>query len=373
MPLTTAFNAPAVPHTQCRPSTTGWVPVQRQRRDDRPADHVVRLRQVGEHLLRAAGGEGRRGPGGPAWPSSSGCAGAPTSTGSRRRRSKAKKWGAFTLGRLRRHPAGDGERVRRRRRRRPLLRGDAGAVDHEPGRHPGHLRHTRRHQARGGQAALPAGGQRGRGPGGHRRGPLPDRGQPGRAAAAAAGPPPTASAARWAARSPARPAPPTAPGRPGSSASPRNWRRRASSPTRTTRSTRSVTGSPRSRSTRSPQTLRDGLKGTADAASSPRPSDAIVGSRTGRAGRQRRSAATNDHSSRSTRPPPDETGVAQQPLVAEAGLLGDPAGRQCCRARPAARPAGSRAPGSARWPPRPPPRPPARSPGRAAPSRRRPR
>ena len=56
------------------------VPVERERRDDRRTDHVVRLRQVGQHLLRPAGAGGRRGQGGQDGRAAGPASGAPTST-----------------------------------------------------------------------------------------------------------------------------------------------------------------------------------------------------------------------------------------------------------------------------------------------------
>ena len=71
MPLSTSFNAPErvpveVHHRRAGPASCGvhWCPKNASAVDDRPADHVERLRQVGQHLLRPARAEGRRGQGG---------------------------------------------------------------------------------------------------------------------------------------------------------------------------------------------------------------------------------------------------------------------------------------------------------------------
>ena len=261
MPLNTWFYAPhALPVAVLRrPRRAGHlrrplVPAERQRRDDRHADHVDRLRQVGQHLLRAAGAEGRRGQGGPDGRAARACAGAPTSTSCRPRRRKAKGWGAFTLGVADTTPlemanayatlAADGRTASRSRCcRSPSPDGTPGHDDKRRARSP---------TPRCRQVVSP-----GRGPRRHRRGPLRHRLRRGRAAAAAAGPPPRGVYGHGRpARSPARPAPPTTPGPPGSSASPRSWPRRASWPTRTTRSTPPATATPRSRSRPSPTPSR---------------------------------------------------------------------------------------------------------------------
>ncbi len=89
---------------------------QRQRRDERRADHVVRLRQVRQHLLRLAGGAGRRGEGRTAR-RAVGAALAYRRGPGTRLPVEGQQVGRVHARRLRRHPAGDGQRVRRRRRR----------------------------------------------------------------------------------------------------------------------------------------------------------------------------------------------------------------------------------------------------------------
>ncbi len=116
------------------------VPVQRQPEHDRPAEHVDRLRQVGEHLLGPGGGADRRRRGG-------GHGAAPRADLAHRHRPATGRSGPLQhLGRVhprrRRHqPTGDGERLRHGRRRRRLLRAAAGAVDHHAERQVG--RHDR--------------------------------------------------------------------------------------------------------------------------------------------------------------------------------------------------------------------------------------
>ena len=138
MPLNTAINSPHALRVEYldragEPGACGghWCPHNASERDDRRADHVDRLRQVGEHVLRPAGAEGRRRQGGPRWPSGSGL------TLAHRRRpaawprpSKRRRLGRVHPRRRRHHPAGDGQRVRHPRRRRHVLRAAAGALDH---------------------------------------------------------------------------------------------------------------------------------------------------------------------------------------------------------------------------------------------------
>ena len=247
--------------TGARPGACGghWCPTNASECDDRPADHVDRLRQVGQHVLRAAGAEGRRGEGGPDGRAARADTGAPTSTSMHGLAgARPTSWGAFTLGVSRHHPAGDGQRVRDAGRRRASTASRCRSLD-RPARTAARRSTTGRQPRWPRRAATRS--SAGGGPGRDRRGPLLDRVRRRRRAAAAAGrPPPSVYGTVGPAGRPARPAPPTTPGRPGSSASRRSWPRPASSPTRTTRSTSSATGNSQKPVNAVAETLRDALK-----------------------------------------------------------------------------------------------------------------
>ncbi len=156
------------------------LPAERQRQHGRRAQHVERLRRLGQHLLRAARGAGRRGergrrgqadrhqvPGGP---------------GRRQlgqRQGCGQPVGRVHARRLRHDAAGARQRVRDAGRRRQVLRADPGAGDHRPGRQ----------QARRRQPALPAAPCGPRSPGPRSTPP---------AARSATTPPPRGAAARTA-------------------------------------------------------------------------------------------------------------------------------------------------------------------------------
>ena len=147
------------------------VPAERQRRDDRRADHVVRLRQVGQHLLRPAGADGRRREGGPDGRAARACswrtdvdrmhglAGAGATAGARSPSASPtrRRWRWPT--RTRPSPPTASTASRCRCCRSPTPDGKPATLQGRRGR----------------RAALPAGRLAGRRPGRHRRGPLRHR------------------------------------------------------------------------------------------------------------------------------------------------------------------------------------------------------
>ena len=139
------------------------LPEERQPEPAGAVQHVDRLRPLGEHVLRAAGGDGRRGERG-----GRGEAAGHQVPGQQRRLHGQQQGGGQQLGRVHAgrflgHSAGPGELVRHAGRRRQALRADPGAADHRP----------QRHQARHRQPGVrPGGGPRG-GAGRDRRGALP--------------------------------------------------------------------------------------------------------------------------------------------------------------------------------------------------------
>ena len=105
MPLSTRRSTPR--SSTCRstsprparpPAARHWCPKNSSQSMTGTADHVERLRQVGEHVLRAARAEGRRRQGGGDGRAARAAAGAPTWTGSWPTPEHAAGWGAFTLG-----------------------------------------------------------------------------------------------------------------------------------------------------------------------------------------------------------------------------------------------------------------------------------
>ena len=158
------------------------VPAQRQRGHDRRADHVVRLRQVGQHVLRPAGAAGRRRERRCGWPSGSGLTWHTDVDQLHGLAGAGQRLGLVHPRRGRHHAAGDGQRVRHPGRRRQVTARPSPVLSHhrlaagQAGRRP-----RRRNCQPGG----PAGG----GPGRGRRHPLRHRLQARPPAAAAAGPP----------------------------------------------------------------------------------------------------------------------------------------------------------------------------------------
>ena len=137
MPLSTAFNAPPVLRTNyltgepARAATTGARATRAA--DDRQAEHVDRLRQVGQHVLRPAGADARRREGGP-----DGRAARPELAHRHRQAhglaGEGQRLGLVHPRRRRHHAAGDGQRLRDPGRRRRVLRAAPGPVDHRPER-----------------------------------------------------------------------------------------------------------------------------------------------------------------------------------------------------------------------------------------------
>ena len=176
-----------------------YCPTNAAKGETGPVQHVDRLRQVGEHLLRAAAGAGRRGQGGRRGEAVRRAVPGRTRTPSIANNPEyAHELGRLHPGRLRVDAAGHRERVRDAGRRRHVLHADADPEDHRPRRHEGRRR--------------PAAAAPGR----------PARTWPARrwtrpAARSATGPswataparPRRGAPARWATRSSARPAPPT--------------------------------------------------------------------------------------------------------------------------------------------------------------------
>ena len=261
LPLNTPINSPLTVQTQylagvaTRLSCGGLlVPAQRQRGDDRRADHVDRLRQVGQHLLRPAGGAGRRGERGrdgraarpdlahrrrpAAWPrrrTPTAGARSPSASPTRRRW----RWPTRTP---RSPPTGcycEAVAGACASPTRPASRSPAGEPQLPPGRHG----------PRSARAAVDAT----RCVTGYKAATGVVRRLVHRARRLRRGRPPGRRQDRHHRRHP---------GGLVRRHHARAWPRRASSPTRTIRSTSPATGTRRSRSTRSPALLRRGLAGT---------------------------------------------------------------------------------------------------------------
>ena len=231
LPLATGFDAPSRLPTRYAADGRGQlrrpvVPGQRQPGvDGRLPDDVGRLRPLGEHVLRLAGRAGRRRTRWSRWPSGSASRFRADADADARPRTAPRNWGSFTLGVA---------------ATTPLDLANAYATVAAEGTYCAPLPVVSMTDADGrqvpvGDAGLPAGARRRRGPGRHRRGPLP--GRPAVDVRAVQrrhrhrGEPRSSAAGRWPARPAARRR--TPPRR--SSASPRRSRSPASPPTRTTR------------------------------------------------------------------------------------------------------------------------------------------